>query len=66
MMLKKDAWAQEYVDKHVRIMEILNAARPKWPELFKDVDESLLKRLFIGYIDKYMPDMKTSASQLFQ
>jgi hypothetical protein len=47
-------------------MEILNAARPKWPELFKDVDESLLKRLFIGYIDKYMPDMKTSASQLFQ
>lgn len=66
MMLKKDPWTQEYLDKHVRIMEILNAARPKWSELFKDVDESLFKSLFIGYIDKYMPDMRTSASQLFQ
>ena len=65
MMLNKDKWAQEYVGKHIRIMEILKAARPKWPELFKDVNESLFKRLFVGYLEKYDPDMRNLASQLF-
>lgn len=66
MMLRKDAWAQEYAGKHIRIMEILSAARPKWPELFRDVDEALFKKLFTRYLDIYMPDMRASASQLFQ
>ncbi len=65
LMLDNDQWAQECVGKHIRIMEILNEARPKWPELFRDISESLFKSLFIDYIDKYMPDMKNSTSKLF-
>ena len=66
VMLKKDPWAQEILGTHVRIMEIINSARPKWPELFKDVNESLFKSSFSCFMDKYMPEMKNSASELFQ
>jgi hypothetical protein len=66
MLLKKDAWSQGFAGKHVRIMQILKTARPKWPELFRDVDESVFKDLFAGYLDRYMPDMRASATQLFQ
>ena len=66
IVLNKDPWAKEILGKHVRIMEIINSARPKWPELFKDVNESLFKSLFSCFMDKYMPEMKNSASELFQ
>jgi len=66
MMLNKDPWAQEILGKHVRIAEIIDSSRPKWPELFKDVNESLFKSLFSCFINKYMPEMKNSASELFK
>lgn len=66
MMLNKDPWAKEVLGKHVRITEIIDSARLKWPELFEDVNESLFKNLFSSFMDKYMPEMKNSASELFQ
>lgn len=64
-LLKKDSWAQGYLREHSRIMEVLVPARDKYPELFRDVDESKFKGLFAYFVDKYLPDMKESTSALF-
>lgn len=65
MLLQNDTWFQIFAGNHIHMMRMLKSAKPKWPELFMDIDETIFKNLYIHFTDKYIPDIKNSATNLF-
>lgn len=64
-LLEREDWARTFLHNHPRIWDVLTVARPKHPELFRDVEEMEFKALFARFIDKYLPDMKDTAGSMF-
>ena len=64
-VLEREDWARKFLHDHPRIWDVLTVARPKHPELFRDVEEVEFKALFARFIDKYLPDMKETAGSMF-
>ena len=64
-LLQKDEWAKNFLRNHPRILEVLTIAKNEHPELLRDADESKFKILFAQFIDNYLPEMKQSASTIF-
>ena len=65
ILLQNDIWFQSFAANHIRMMSMLQSAEPKWPEIFRDIDESIFKDLYIHFTHKYIPNMKDSAADLF-
>jgi hypothetical protein len=64
-MLEREDWAQDYLNKHPRIMDVLTPARATHPDLFRDAQETEFQILFNRFAEKYLPDMKNSTRAIF-